>query len=303
MSTTVAFLGTGLMGAPMATRLVSAGFRTKVWNRSREKAEALKPAGAIVCTSPAEAAVDAPFVCLCLTDAAAVEDVLFGQVALADALSTKSVVIDFSTIGVTCAERLGSRLMDRSGATWLDCPVSGGVAGAKAGSLAIFAGGEPAVLERATPLLNQLSARVTHMGGVGSGQAAKLCNQLIVAVNLMAIAEAISLGDALGVDVAQLPVALEGGFADSKPLQIFGPRMAALNDPGPIVSAIRTMQKDTETILNAARDSSATVTLLEHVDSLYRCLLDAGLGSEDLPALMCLYRDEKIRSGKDDVDN
>jgi len=291
MNTTAAFIGTGLMGAPMATRLVRAGFRTQVWNRSREKAEALKPAGAIVCTSPAEAAADASFVCLCLTDAAAVEDVLFGQAALADALSDKSVVIDFSTIGVTSAERLASRVMDRSGATWLDCPVSGGVAGAEAGSLVIFAGGEPAVLERAAPLLNQLSARVTRMGGVGSGQAAKLCNQLIVTVNLIAIAEAISLGEALGVDVAQLPAALEGGFADSIPLRIFGPRMAALDDPGPIVGTIHTMQKDIEAILNEARDSRATVTLLEYVDSLYRRLLDAGLGSEDLPALMRLYRD------------
>ena len=286
MNTTAAFLGTGLMGAPMAMRLVRAGFRMKVWNRSREKAQALKPAGAIVCTSPAEAAADASFVCLCLTDAAAVEDVLFGQAALADALSDKSVVIDFSTIGVTSAEKLASRVMDRSGATWLDCPVSGGVAGAKAGSLVIFAGGEPAVLERATPLLNQLSARVTRMGGVGSGQAAKLCNQLIVTVNLIAIAEAISLGEALGVDVA-----LEGGFADSIPLRIFGPRMAALDDPGPIVGTIHTMQKDIEAILNEARDSRATVTLLEYVDSLYRRLHDAGLGSEDLPALMRLYRD------------
>jgi len=291
MNTTAAFIGTGLMGAPMAIRLVRAGFRMKVWNRSREKAQALKPAGAIVCTSPAEAAADASFVCLCLTDAAAVEDVLFGQAALADALSDKSVVIDFSTIGVTSAEKLASRVMDRSGATWLDCPVSGGVAGAKAGSLVIFAGGEPAVLERATPLLNQLSARVTRMGGVGSGQAAKLCNQLIVTVNLIAIAEAISLGEALGVDVAQLPAALEGGFADSIPLRIFGPRMAALDDPGPIVGTIHTMQKDIEAILNEARDSRATVTLLEYVDSLYRRLLDAGLGSEDLPALMRLYRD------------
>ena len=107
MNTTAAFIGTGLMGAPMATRLVRAGFRMKVWNRSREKAQALKPAGAIVCTSPAEAAADASFVCLCLTDAAAVEDVLFGQAALAEALSHKSVVIDFSTIGVTSAEKLG----------------------------------------------------------------------------------------------------------------------------------------------------------------------------------------------------
>lgn len=291
MNTTAAFLGTGLMGAPMATRLVRAGFRTQVWNRSREKAQALKPAGAIVCTSPAEAVADASFVCLCLTDAAAVEDVLFGQAALADALSHKSVVIDFSTIGVTSTEKLAASVMDRSGATWLDCPVSGGVAGAKAGSLVIFAGGEPAVLERAAPLLNQLSARVTRMGRVGSGQAAKLCNQLIVTVNLIAIAEAISLGEALGVDVAQLPAALEGGFADSIPLRIFGPRMAALHDPGPKVGAIHTMQKDIEAILNAARASGATITLLEYVDSLYRRLLDAGLGSEDLPALMRLYRD------------
>ena len=295
MSTTIAFLGTGLMGAPMATRLVRAGFRTRVWNRSHEKAAALKQAGAIVCTNPAEAAADASFVCLCLTDAAAVEDVLFGPAALAEALSTRSVVIDFSTIGVTSAEKLASRVMDLSGAAWLDCPVSGGVAGAEAGSLVIFAGGEPAMLERATPLLNQLSARVTHMGGVGSGQAAKLCNQLIVTVNLIAIAEAISLGEALGVDVAQLPAALGGGFADSIPLQIFGPRMAALDEPGPIVGALRTMQKDIEAILDAARDSRAPVTLLEHVDGLYRRLLDAGLGSEDLPALMRLYRDKKIR--------
>lgn len=110
----------------MATRLARAGFRTQVWNRSHEKAAALKPAGAIVCTSPAEAAADASFVCLCLTDAAAVEDVLFGQEALADALSDKSVVIDFSTIGVTSAEKLASRVMNLSGAAWLDCPVSGG---------------------------------------------------------------------------------------------------------------------------------------------------------------------------------
>ena len=286
------------MGAPMATRLVRAGFRTQVWNRSLEKAQALKSAGAIVCTSPAEAAAGASFVCLCLTDAAAVEDILFGQAALADALSDKSVVIDFSTIGVSSTEKLAARVMDRSGATWLDCPVSGGVAGAKAGSLVIFAGGEPAVLERAVPLLNQLSARVTRMGGVGSGQAAKLCNQLIVTVNLIAIAEAISLGEALGVDVAQLPAALEGGFADSIPLKIFGPRMAALDDPGPKVGALHTMQKDIEAILNAARDSRATVTLLEYVDSLYRRLLDAGLGSEDLPALMRLYRDKGISGGK-----
>lgn len=231
--TTVAFLGTGFMGAPMAKRLAAAGYTTKVWNRTPEKAAALRTDGATPCATPREAANGADFICLCLTDGKVVEDVLFRAPALAEALSARSIVIDFSTIGVASAQSLAARVAGASGAAWLDAPVSGGVAGARAGSLIIFAGGDPRVIDRATPLLNHLAARVPRTGDVGSGQAAELCSQLIVSTTMVAIAEAIALGQLLGVDVSHLPSALQGGFADSKPLQIFGPRMAAARDPGP----------------------------------------------------------------------
>ena len=291
--TTVAFLGTGFMGTPMAKRLAAAGCATRVWNRTPEKAAALRADGATPCRTPREAANGAAFVCLCLTDGKAVEEVLFGKPALAEALSARSIVIDFSTIGVASAQSLAARVAEASGAAWLDAPVSGGVSGARTGSLVIFAGGDPVVIERAAPLLKHLAARVTRMGDVGSGQAAKLCSQLIVSTTMVAIAEAIALGRLLGVDVSHLPSALEGGFADSKPLQIFGPRMAAARDPGPAVSELRMMHKDVSAILAAAADAGAQTPLLRRVDDLYRRLIEAGFGGDDLPALMNLYRNSQ----------
>lgn len=285
----VAFLGTGLMGAPMAVRIAGAGVALKVWNRSPEKAEVLREAGAIPCITARQAVGDAAIVCLCLTDAAAIEDLLFGANGVAAALPRGCVVVDFSTIGVSAARDFASRL---DGIAWLDAPVSGGVAGAKAGTLVIFAGGDAAVLERAQPVLQHVAARVTLMGDVGAGQAAKLCNQLIVSTNLLAIAEAIALGEKLGVDVAQLPGALAGGFADSRPLQIFGPRMAAKRDPGPPVAEVRTMHKDVLAILDAANAAGASSALLQHVEALYARVDAAGFGSSDLPALMRLYRED-----------
>jgi 3-hydroxyisobutyrate dehydrogenase-like beta-hydroxyacid dehydrogenase len=290
---TVAFLGTGQMGAPMAGRLAAAGYSTRVWNRTAGKAAALREIGVTPCRVPADAVSGAAFVCLCLTDRSALEDVLFGEPAVAAALSAGTIVIDFSTSGVASAQGLAAGVAATSGAAWLDAPVSGGVAGAKAGSLVIFAGGDPAVVQRATPLLQHLAARVTRMGDVGAGQAAKLCNQLIVSTTLIAIGEAIALGQSLGVDVTQLPAALQGGFADSKPLQIFGPRMAPVRDPGPSVGALRTMHKDIAAILAAAADAGVSTPLLRQVERLYQTVIEAGFGDDDLPVLMRLYRDSR----------
>jgi 3-hydroxyisobutyrate dehydrogenase-like beta-hydroxyacid dehydrogenase len=284
----VAFLGTGLMGAPMAARLIAAGYDVHLWNRSPQKMQPLLAAGATAHATQAGAVAGAEFVFVCLTDTAAVQEVLFEHAA--PSMNASSIVIDLSTIGVAATRDFARRLHEVCGAAWLDCPVSGGVAGARAGSLIVLAGGDEGVLERATPLLRHLAARVTRMGDVGAGQAAKLCNQLIVATNMVAIAEAIAVGRALNVDVARLPAALQGGFADSKPLQIFGPRMAAPSDPGPAVSELRTMHKDILTILGAAADVKLSLPLLREADSLYRQVVAAGLGTQDLPILMHLYR-------------
>jgi 3-hydroxyisobutyrate dehydrogenase-like beta-hydroxyacid dehydrogenase len=285
VSETIAFLGTGFMGAPMAGRLAAAGYGVKVWNRAPEKAEALRSVGATPCLNPKDAVTGAAFVCLCLTNAVAADELLFGPHNLAAALDPAAIVIDFSTSDVARVRDLAARVAAVSGAAWLDAPVSGGVAGAQAGTLAIFAGGDSAVVERAQPLLSHLAGRVTHMGGVGSGQATKLCNQLIAATTLAAIAEAIALGDALGIDTGRFPEAVQGGFADSRPLQLFGRRMAAAVDPGPTGSALKTMFKDITAIREAAAGAGLNTPLMERVDALYRRFMDAGLGEHDLPVL------------------
>jgi 3-hydroxyisobutyrate dehydrogenase/2-hydroxy-3-oxopropionate reductase len=287
----LAFLGTGLMGAPMAARLIAAGHTVNLWNRATGKLKSLAGEKGIVFASPAEAASQVDFVCLCLTDAAAVEMVLFGPRGVLKTISTGAIIIDFSTIGREATLSFARRMALERGVAWLDCPVSGGVAGAQAGTLSIFTGGEPAALERAKSLLATLAGRVTYMGGVGAGQSAKLCNQLIVATNMLAIAEAMHLGEALGIDISKLPGALQGGFADSRPLQLFGDRMAPAEDPGLKVSELRTMYKDIDAIRREASAAAAPTPLLDRVNSLYGSLIEAGFGSDDVPGLMRLYRE------------
>ncbi len=293
----VGFLGLGVMGEPMAARCRAAGLDLRVWNRSPGKAASLSDAGATACANPAEAARGAALLCLCLTDATAVEAVMFGADGAVGALAADALVIDFSTIGPAATRQLAERVKREAGASWLDCPVSGGVRGAVAGALTVFAGGSGGDLDRARAVLDTVSARVTHMGDIGAGQATKLSNQLIVSTTLLAIAEAIRLAERLGVDVASLPEALKGGFADSAPLQIFGPRMAASTDPGPAVSELLTMAKDIAAIRAAGDEVGVAMPLIENVARLYAQIVDAGFGHEDLPALMHLYRGEESAHG------
>lgn len=290
MNEPIAFVGTGLMGRPMAARLLGAGQRLRLWNRSAGKMATLVEAGGEACATPAQAAEGAATLCLCLTDASAVEAVLFGTDGAIGRMGTGATIIDFSTIGPAATRDLAQRAAEARGAQWLDCPVSGGVAGAEAGTLVILAGGEASALDRVRPLLAALSVRVTRMGGVGAGQAAKLCNQLIVATNMLAIAEAMHVGEALGIDLDQLPVALQGGFADSRPLQLFRPRMAPAVDPGPAVSELRTMYKDIGAIRAAAAKAAAETPLLANVERMWGRLIDDGHGGDDVPGLMRLYR-------------
>ena len=288
--TVIAFLGIGAMGEPMARRCIEAGLTVKLWNRSPAKLSALAAMGGAMAATPKLAAEGAEIICLCLSDAAAVEAVVFGRCGVTGSATEGALIVDFSSISPAETRRMAEQVKRNHGLRWIDCPVSGGVRGASGGTLTVLAGGSSADVAAATAVLEAVAARVTHMGETGAGQAAKLANQLIVSTTLLAIAEALALAERLGIDPSAIPEALRGGFADSAPLQIFGPRMAAARDPGPPVSALATMMKDIEMVLAAAHASGVDLPLIERVAARYGAIIADGRGGEDLPVLMRLYR-------------
>ncbi|WP_081718469.1 NAD(P)-dependent oxidoreductase [Lutibaculum baratangense] len=218
----VAVLGIGLMGAPMARRLLAAGHEVTVWNRTRAKAEALAAEGARVADTPAEAVRGAAIVVTMLENGPIVGEVLFQQGA-AEALDRDAIVVDMSSIQPSMARDHAKRLGEL-GARHLDAPVSGGTVGAEQGTLAIMVGGDAADVEKVRPVLEAMG-RVTHVGPSGAGQLVKLANQTIVAVNIGAVAEALLLAAAGGADPAAARAAMRGGFADSRILEVHGQRM------------------------------------------------------------------------------
>ncbi|MCX7684949.1 MAG: NAD(P)-dependent oxidoreductase [Acetobacteraceae bacterium] len=245
---TLAFVGLGLMGSPMAVRLARAGHPLRVWNRTAAKCAAAVAAGATQAASAADAARGADIVFLCLSDSRAVEAAVFGPEGVAEGIGAGAVVVDFSSVAPDATRAFAARLKAERGAEWVDAPVSGGVAGAEAGTLAVMAGGDQAACARVEPYVKAMAARFTRMGPVGAGQTTKLCNQVIVGSLMCVIAEAARLAANAGIDALKLPEALSGGWADSKPLQICLPRMVkAIHDPP--LGAAWTMLKD----LDAAR--------------------------------------------------
>lgn len=283
MITRIAFLGTGLMGAPMAARLLAAGLSVRVWNRSPEKLRPLIGLGAVSTASPAEAVADVQLVCLCLTDGEAIAELLFGPAGLAEAIPAGALLVDFSTIGPKATRALASQLQaNRSDIGWIDAPVSGGVRGAETGELVVMCGGDADAVASVRPVLSVLAKRVCHLGPLGSGQAAKLCNQLIVSANIAAIAEALVLGQEQGLDIAALPDALAGGWADSLPLQIIGSRMAAGSVEPPIVS-IGTYVKDLALVLDSAGQLPQLAT---RASEIYAAAAMGGQGGADVTSLI-----------------
>jgi 3-hydroxyisobutyrate dehydrogenase-like beta-hydroxyacid dehydrogenase len=219
---TVAFLGIGLMGSRQAKRLLDAGHSLTVWNRSREKAEALAAFGARVVDTAADAVADADVVILMLENGRIVTDMLFSQ-GLAGALRPGAIVVDMSSIKPAEAQEHAKHLAER-GVHHIDAPVSGGTLGAEQGTLAIMAGGESEIFDRVEPILT-IMGRPVHVGPHGAGQLAKLANQIIVGVTIGAVAEALLLAQRGGADPAKVREALRGGFAESRILELHGQRM------------------------------------------------------------------------------
>lgn len=272
------YLGLGLMGTPMSRRLIEAGHDVTVWNRSPDKARALVQAGARHAACPRDVAANASIVFMCVTDAAAVEEVIFGAKGLAAAPGAGRLVVDFSSIHPDAARDIAARLRAKNGMGWIDAPVSGGSKGAEEGTLAVMAGGDVANIERVRPYVLAMARRFTHMGPTGAGQTTKLCNQVIVGCAMAVLAEATRLAVNAGIDAGRLPEALAGGFADSIPLQLFVPRMVQ-GVHAPPLGHIATMLKDLDTIADVAQATSTPVPMASLAGQLFR-LAKAARGAD-----------------------
>jgi 3-hydroxyisobutyrate dehydrogenase-like beta-hydroxyacid dehydrogenase len=284
--TRVGFSGLGAIGAPMAQRVLDAGFTLHVWNRTPEKAAALVAAGASLAATPAALAHEVDVLCLCLFDERAVEEVTFGEDGIAAARKASLVVADHSTIHPAVSRRIAQRFLD-SGGSWVDAPVSGGLVGASSGTLSVFAGGEAADVERIRPVVMSFAAKITHLGLAGSGQAAKACNQMISFGTAAVLAEALNLAARLGLDVAKLPQAIEGGFADSTVLRRCAPGMLS----GELSGSTLTALKDMEIAMDLAREAGAPIPLIGLLGSLLRVLVTKGHITGGLSSPIRLYND------------
>lgn len=264
---TIGFFGIGLMGKPMATNLLKAGYPVIVWNRTTAKAAALEPHGARVAETP-EVAAKADILITMLAAGPEVRQLIDTVI---DVIAPGALVIDMSSTRQSEAEEI-SAMLESHGIHFIDAPVSGGVLGAEAATLAIMAGGDAEQFERAKPVLSAMG-RATLVGPAGCGQLSKLCNQLIVGATLNIVAEALLLAEAGGADPAAVRQAIRGGFAESRILEVHGQRMLDRNFmPG---GQIKTQLKDMENILDAAAKAGIRLGVTELVTTHYASIVGA----------------------------
>jgi 2-hydroxy-3-oxopropionate reductase len=289
----IAFLGTGIMGAPMAANLIKADFTLSVWIRTRSKTDRMAKAGARVAEGPADCVEGADYILSILDSGPVVREVFFDSGA-ADKMKRGAVFIDMASIPPKMAKEHAAWLKER-GVGHLDAPVSGGSLGAAEGSLAIMAGGEKSDFDRteADGVWKPLG-RASYVGQAGSGQIVKLANQIMVACNIASVAQGLLFASQGGADPAQIPVALAGGHADSRVLQEHGRRMINRNfQPG---APIRNFVKDLDTVLvNADEIGIGNLPVVRQVRDVFKELYDEGRQQWDHSAFL-LYL-EKVNPG------
>jgi len=282
----IAFLGIGLMGLPMASNLLKQGYSVQAWNRTKAKAEALQEFGAIIATTLEEIG-NADIIITMLEAGPQVEAVIS---AALPTLKKGSLVIDMSSTKQSEAVEFSKKLKIRD-INFMDAPVSGGVIGAEAASLAIMVGGDQTEYVRAEPVLNAMG-RATHVGPVGCGQLAKLCNQLIVGGTLNIVAEALLLAQAGGANPSAVRDALRGGFAESRILEVHGKRMLDRNFmPG---GQVKSQYKDMENILAAAGESNVSLPLAKLITTNYKSLIESSALADQSAILLAV---EKMNQG------
>ncbi|WP_296270843.1 NAD(P)-dependent oxidoreductase [Pseudomonas sp. UBA6323] len=286
----LAFAGIGLMGLPMTRRLLAAGYPLTLWNRTPDKCAPLLEQGARRVESPAELCRDAGLVMLCLANTEVVREVVFGPGGIVEGARPGQLLVDFSSLEPAATREMAAELEARTGMRWIDAPVSGGTPGAEAGTLAIMAGGREEDVERVRPVLAHLGQRLTRMGEVGAGQVTKVCNQMIVACNALVIAEVVALAERAGVDASLIAPALAGGFADSKPLQILAPQMAA-SQFEPVKWHVRTLLKDLDTAVKLSREQGSATPMSGLAAQLMRLHGSQGNLERDPATLVELLRE------------
>ncbi len=283
MAERVGFIGLGIMGAGMSRNLLAAGFELTVHNRSPERMRPLAEAGASTASSPAELAAASDVVITCVSDTPDVEEVLLGDAGVLHGARPGSLVVDMSTISPEATRRLAERLRERD-VSMIDAPVSGGSEGAAKGTLSIMVGGAEDDVRRATPYLEAMGSRITHVGPVGAGQSCKLVNQILVVVTMLGVAEALVFAQAAGLDLERTLEAVAGGAGGSWMLSNRGSQ-AIRRDWRPGFT-IDLQQKDLRLVLEAADELGVPMLASGTVFQLYRTLQREGLGGEGNHALV-----------------
>ena len=277
--TKIAFLGIGLMGSRMATRLINAGFPVAVWNRTPSACNELISKGATALDF--KDIGQYPVILTCLADDHAVQNVID---QIEPYLTSDQVIVDFSSLSVDKTKSLAQQV-SKTQTIWIDSPVSGGTVGAEQGNLVIFAGGDENIIQDLSTIYEALSQRVTRMGNTGTGQATKICNQLIVAANSTLIAEAVALASLSGVNTSLLAPALAGGFADSKPFQILAPRMAS-HTFEPVQWKVQTLSKDLTNAIQLAEAFHLNIPVAQQALSQLNAHKEKGFAEADLATVI-----------------
>jgi 2-hydroxy-3-oxopropionate reductase len=283
---TVGFIGLGIMGKPMAQNLIEAGYDLVVYNRTREKAEELD--GATVAESPRAVAEQSDIIITMLPDSPQVEEVLSGEDGVFEGIQEGTLIVDMSTISPVVTEELSQQAQER-GASMLDAPVSGGDVGAIDGTLSIMVGGSEEDFERARPLFEVMGDTVTHVGLVGTGQVVKAANQIVVALTIEAVSEALVLGSKGGVPPEKILDVLGGGLAGNKVMEAKREKMLSHSfDPG---FRVELHHKDLGIALAAGREYGVTLPVTAIVDQMLETLKMRGRGDQDHSALLTLIED------------
>jgi 2-hydroxy-3-oxopropionate reductase len=288
MAERVGFIGLGIMGKPMARNLMDAGYELTVYNRSPEKAEELGEGGATVATSPKEVAQQSDITITMLPDSPDVRNVVAGEEGVLEGIREGALLVDMSTISPVVTEELAAAVREK-GASMLDAPVSGGDVGAIEGTLSIMVGGEEADFERAKPLFDAMGKTVTYVGPTGAGQVAKAANQVVVALTIEAVSEALVLGSKGGVTPEKILDVLGGGLAGNKVMEVKREKFLSHTfDPG-FRSELH--HKDLGIALAAGREYGVVLPVTAIVDQMLLSMRKKGWGGEDHSALLRVIED------------
>ncbi|MGH3105580.1 MAG: 2-hydroxy-3-oxopropionate reductase [Rubrobacteraceae bacterium] len=288
MTERVGFIGLGIMGMPMARNLMDSGYELTVHNRSPEKAEELGKKGAAVAATPREVAQNSDVVITMLPDSPQVREVVAGEDGVLEGISEGALLIDMSTISPVVTEELAEALKEK-GASMLDAPVSGGDVGAIEGTLSIMVGGEEADFQRAKPLFEAMGETITHVGPTGAGQVTKAANQVVVALTIEAVSEALVLGSAGGVSPEKILDVLSGGLASNKVMEVKREKFLSHTfEPG-FRSELH--HKDLGIALAAGREYGVVLPVTAIVDQMLISMRRKGWGGEDHSALLRIIED------------